>query len=90
MKTADWNKLKKELLSDTETRAEYGALAPEYELARQIIEARLDCNLTQDELATRAGLKQTVVARLESGAGNPTFGTLKRVAGALGKKVELV
>jgi DNA-binding XRE family transcriptional regulator len=89
MKTGDWNELKARLLQDPEVKAAYDALEPEYELARQIIGARIAQNLTQSELAQKAGLKQTAISRLESGEGNPTFNTLKRVSGALGKKVHI-
>lgn len=51
--------------------------------------ARKQAGLTQAELAERAGVTQSVIARLERGAGNPTFLTLERVLHAAGRRLEL-
>src|SRR6185312_16946341 len=51
--------------------------------------ARKQAGLTQAELAERAGVTQSVVARLERGGGNPTFLTLERVLHAAGHRLEL-
>ena len=52
-------------------------------------EARKSANLTQAQLAERAGTTQPVIARLERGGGNPTFETLERVLHAAGHRLEL-
>jgi predicted transcriptional regulator len=52
-------------------------------------EARTHAGLTQVELAERAGVAQSVIARLERGGGNPTFSTLERVLHAAGHRLEL-
>jgi predicted transcriptional regulator len=85
-----WNIYKKELLSNPEVAREYAALEPEFELARSIIQARIDAQMSQIELAEKAGVGQSVIARLESGTTNPTVGTVNRVARALGKEYKLV
>jgi transcriptional regulator with XRE-family HTH domain len=51
--------------------------------------ARKQAGLTQAELAERAGVTQSVIARLERGGGNPTFLTLERVLHAAGHRLEL-
>jgi transcriptional regulator with XRE-family HTH domain len=51
--------------------------------------ARKSAGLTQAELAERAGVTQSVIARLERGGGNPTFLTLERVLHAAGHRLEL-
>jgi len=51
--------------------------------------ARKSAGLTQTELAERAGVTQSVIARLERGGGNPTFLTLERVLHAAGHRLEL-
>jgi predicted transcriptional regulator len=51
--------------------------------------ARKSVGLTQAELAERAGVTQSVIARLERGGGNPTFLTLERVLHAAGHRLEL-
>lgn len=44
---------------------------------------------SQTTLATLTGMKQPQIARLESGAYLPAFGTLRKLLGALGAKLEL-
>jgi transcriptional regulator with XRE-family HTH domain len=51
--------------------------------------ARTRAGLTQAQLAERAGVTQSVIARLERGGGNPTFLTLERVLHAAGHRLEL-
>jgi DNA-binding XRE family transcriptional regulator len=82
--------IKKRALKDPAVKAAYDALEPEYKLAESIIRARLAKKLTQVELAKRAGVSQTVIARIESGTNNPTISTVSRVANALGKEIRLV
>ena len=45
--------------------------------------------LTQRQLAARAGVTQTVLSRVESGAGNPTLGLLEEIAAALGMSFDI-
>lgn len=85
----DWKDLRKELLSDPETKREYDKLAPKYALISEVISARIKANLTQKELAKRAGIKQSAIARLEGGNSNPTFDFLQKVAQVLGLSVHL-
>ena len=75
--------LQKALDEDVELKKEFDALQPEYEVIEKLIKARLDSNLTQQELARKCGLKQSNISRLESGRGNPTIKLLKKVADSL-------
>jgi len=78
------NHLKTELLKNPQTRAEYDALAAEFETARELIAARSQAGLTQSEVAKRMGTTQSVVARLESGKQAPSLRTVQRYAQAVG------
>lgn len=89
-KMTTWQEHKQELLKNPKFKEAYDALEPEYKLAREIIDARLSKKMTQEQLAQKAGVSRTVIARLESGTTNPTLGTINRVAGVLGKQVKLV
>lgn len=80
------NELKTRLLADPEIRKAYDEMAPEYEIARAIINARVSCSMTQAELAERMNTSQSFVARLESGSTLPSIKTLLRVAKAIGTK----
>jgi predicted RNase H-like HicB family nuclease/DNA-binding XRE family transcriptional regulator len=51
--------------------------------------ARLDAGLTQAALAARAGVSQQQVAKLERPGSNPSVMTLRRIAEALGARLEL-
>lgn len=83
----DLDTLKIELFKDEHIKAEYDAFAPEYELISQIIKARTEKKMTQKQLAEKIGTRQSNIARLESGNGNPSFRFLQKVAGALDKKL---
>lgn len=62
----------------------YEALAPEFEVARELVRARAKAGLTQAELAARMGTSQAAVARMESGRTLPSTKTLMRYAEATG------
>ena len=76
--------LKREVLADPATRAEYDALADEYAIARELIAARARAGMSQAEVAERMGTTQSVVARLESGRRLPSMRTVERFAQAVG------
>lgn len=54
------------------------------ELLLSLINIRAARKLTQTKLAEQVGTSQSVIARIESGKGNPSLGMLLRVARALG------
>lgn len=54
-----------------------------------IREARRRAGLTQTQLATRMGVRQPVVARLESPRSNPSLRSLERALAATGHRLEL-
>jgi DNA-binding phage protein len=45
--------------------------------------------LSLADVSERSGIERTALSRLERGQGNPTIGTIHRVATALGMRVEL-
>ena len=77
------------LKNDTEFRKEYEALAPQYELIKTVIAARIEKRLTQAELAERANTKQSNISRFESGNYNPSVEFLQKIAGALDKQLDI-
>ena len=54
-------------VGNPKVRAEYDALAPEFEIAAELLRARLRAGLSQAELAARMGTSQSTIARLENG-----------------------
>jgi ribosome-binding protein aMBF1 (putative translation factor) len=84
-----FEKLKARLLANPKVKAEYDALAPQFEIAAELLRARLRAGLSQTELAARMGTSQSAVARLESGDTLPSTKTLLRYAQATGNKVRV-
>lgn len=59
-------------------------------MIHQIKQARLAKKMTQEKLAKKANMPQSVIARLESGKQGLSFATISKIATALDKKIELV
>ena len=78
-----------EQLKDPEFKKEWEDFQPELELMKQVIGERMEQNISQRELADRMGTKQANIYRLENGNANPSLDFLKRLAKALGKKLEI-
>jgi DNA-binding XRE family transcriptional regulator len=78
--------LKKRLLADPETRAEYDAQAPEFAVARELIAARARAGMTQEQVAEKMQTTQSTIARMESGRTLPSLRTLSRFAEATGSR----
>jgi predicted transcriptional regulator len=89
MKFRDFNEIKKELLKDPDVKKEYDRLGPKFDLIRSIIEKRIEKNISQKELASRMGTKQSALSRLESGKYNPSLAFMQKVAQALDSKLEI-
>jgi transcriptional regulator with XRE-family HTH domain len=53
-------------------------------LGRNLRRARLDRELTQEEVAERSGVHATEVSRIESGKRDPQVSTVQRLAEAVG------
>ena len=84
--TIPFEKLKARLLHNPKVKAEYDALAPEFEIAAELLRARLRSGLSQADLAARMRTSQSTIARLESGQTLPSTKTLLRYAEATGSK----
>ena len=82
--------LHKKWMKDPDYRKAHEALKPEFEIARALIEARVQAGLTQEQLAGRMKTTQSVVARLESGRTRPSTQTLERVAAATGTRLKII
>jgi len=84
MKGRSYDEILGEHLQDPEFKREYESLEEEFVLAREVIELRIQKNLTQKELAELVGTSQPAIARLESGNyRNLSLSFVRRVAGAL-------
>jgi len=77
--------------TDPAFRVAYDALEDEFAALGALLLARKDAGLTQADVAVRMGVSQPVLARIESSLGSrkhsPSLATLRKYAGACGKKL---
>ena len=66
-----------------------GTNATREEVAQQLREVRKSQGMTQELLADRVGTKKSNISRLESGRYNPSLNFLVKVAGGLGKQIQV-
>lgn len=83
---------KKEAMTDPEFKKEYEALAPVWELRKELIKLRLKEGKTQEQVAELMGTQKSNISRLECGenVSLPTLATIAKYANALGYKVKVV
>lgn len=81
--------LHRKWMKNPEYRREYDKLEPEFQIARQIIGARIKRKMTQEELAKRAGTGQAVISRLEGMNGKPSISLLEKISHALDTKINI-
>ena len=84
-----FEEFRKEALSDPETKKEYEAMEPEFQLILELLRLREEQNLTQQELADRTGINRSDISKIEHGNANPSLKTMKRLAEAMGKRVSI-
>ena len=77
------------LKNDPKLKAEYDALAPEYDIIQAMIDARKGLNITQKELSERTGITQADISRIENGTRNPSLNMVKRLAEGMGMVLKL-
>jgi DNA-binding XRE family transcriptional regulator len=83
------SEIKEILMKDEAFFMEYEKLKPRYDVISQIIEARSNQSITQEELALLSGTQKSNISRLESGTYNPSLDFLIKVARSLGKEVKI-
>ncbi len=81
---SSYNDYKKRALQNPEVKAEYDALQPEFDIIQTMIDARVQQNMTQKELAEKTGIAQTEISRIENGSRNPSIRLLQRLADGMG------
>ncbi len=81
--------LKTDLMKNLGFRREYEKLETEFQIARQIIGARIKKKMSQEELAKKVNTGQAVISRLEGMNGKPSISLLERVARALETKFSI-
>jgi DNA-binding XRE family transcriptional regulator len=82
---------RKKALKRPGVKAEYDALAPGFEMKRQMIAMRKAAGLTQEQMADLLGTKKSNISRLESVSSevSPRLSTLEDYARVLGYQVKV-
>lgn len=82
-----------EWMRDPAFKLEYDALETEYQLLREMLQARKRAGLTQEDVAERMGTKAPAIARLEAivtrKKHSPSVNTLRKYAQAVGCTLEI-
>jgi DNA-binding XRE family transcriptional regulator len=85
-----YNNFKRKLLKNKEIKKAYQGLDFEFSLIKTLIQRRTEKGLTQKDLASSINMKQSSIARLESGNYNPTVLFLSKILKPLGGRIEIV
>lgn len=78
-----------EQLKNPEFKKEWDDIQPEMDVIRAMIDARIEQNMTQKELANRTGINQADISKLENGTRNPSLKLLKKLAAGLGMQLKI-
>ncbi len=82
---------KAKALQNTEIKAEYDALAPLFNIKKQLVTARLAKGVTQEQIAQKINTSKSNISRLESlnNTYMPNLSTLMKYAQALGLRLDI-
>ena len=89
MKYFDSEDIHREQMKDPAYRKEYNSLEVEFAIIHAIMRKRIENDMTQADLARKMRSGQATISRLESGTYNPSIKFLKRVAKALGARLQV-
>lgn len=86
---SEFQELLQEQLKDPDFKKEWDDIQPEMDVIRAMIDARIEQNLTQKELAARTGIDQADISKLENGTRNPSLKLFKKLASGLGMQLKI-
>lgn len=90
MALIDFDEYLQKRLKDPDFKREYDALDKEFELIDELLKARAEAKMTQAQVAEAMGVKQSAVARIESGNLDIKYSTLLNYLNAVGKRIAIV
>ena len=79
-----FSEVKAKALNHPQVNEAYSDLQIRQAMMTELKVARQRCNLTQEDVAQRAGLRKQNISRMEKGIISPNLTTLSRYAAALG------
>ena len=80
---------KQEALGNEALHREYEAIQPEYDIIHTMINIRTTQDLTQAELAEKAGISLADIKKLENRTRNPSLNLLKKLADGMGATLKI-
>lgn len=86
---SDFRKHLEKSLQDPEFRKAWEERELKYQIISEFIRLRNEKQMTQAELAEKAGTTQAVISRLERGNANLTLSMMERIAKVFGRKVRV-
>ena len=79
----NWQTHKKQLLNKPEFKKALKDIEPEFQIAKAVIEARMNQGLSQKDLAQQLHTKQSVISRVENAKTTPSLTFLKKLSRVL-------
>ncbi len=86
---SEFRELLNEQLKDPEFEKKWNEIQPEMDVIRAMVDMRIKQNLTQKELASRTGIDQADISKLENGTKNPSLKLLKKLAAGMGMQLKI-
>ena len=80
---------KKRALQNPEVKEKYDALQPEYDIIQAMIDARVQQNMTKNDLSAKTRITQADISRIENGTRNPRQSMVQKLAHGLGMQLKL-
>jgi ribosome-binding protein aMBF1 (putative translation factor) len=88
-KEMNWEDYKKRLLKKPGFTKALEQTRLEYQIAREIIKARIEKGMSQKDVAKKMKTTQSVISRVENAGTTPSISFLKRLAQALDFKLQI-
>ncbi len=81
--------IKRRIDEDKDFAEAYKKVKKEYQMIRQVVDARKKLGLTQRKLADKIGVKQQVISRFEREKHIPTLDNFLKILDALGLEIKI-
>ncbi len=81
--------IKEKINRDEKFATAYSEVEKEYKLIREVVKARKEQGLTQQELADRVGVQQQVISRFEREKHIPTLDNFLKILDGVGLELKL-
>ncbi|WP_053954660.1 helix-turn-helix transcriptional regulator [Inediibacterium massiliense] len=81
--------VKDKIEKDQEFKAAYEEISEEYKLIREVVKARKEMGLTQQNLADKIGVKQQVISRFENERHIPTLDNFLKILHGLDLEISI-